>query len=90
MTMLLGVVSWIVLGLIVGFIATNIVNLRGDDPRLGVGMGAIGAVIGGWLYSLISGNAVAISNLKTLLFAAIAAVVALVSWHSWRRWNSAF
>ncbi|MGD1276265.1 MAG: GlsB/YeaQ/YmgE family stress response membrane protein [Tepidisphaeraceae bacterium] len=90
MTMLLGVVSWIVLGLIVGFIATKIVNLRGDDPRLGVGMGAIGAVIGGWLYSLISGNAVAISNLKTLLFAAIAAVVALVSWHSWRRWNSAF
>jgi len=83
--MLMGIISWIVLGLIAGFIASKIANLRGDDPRMGIAMGAMGAVIGGWLYSLFSGSAVALSNLTTLLFATIAAVVVLVCWHSWRR-----
>jgi uncharacterized membrane protein YeaQ/YmgE (transglycosylase-associated protein family) len=84
--MLLGIVGWIVLGIIVGFIASKFVKLRGDDPR--IGMGGIGGLIGGWLYSIFSGNAVTPFNLTSLIFAAVAAGIALVAWHGWR-WKSA-
>ncbi|HEX4056079.1 MAG TPA: GlsB/YeaQ/YmgE family stress response membrane protein [Tepidisphaeraceae bacterium] len=86
--MFLGVVGWIVLGLIAGFIASKVVDLRGDDPRTGLCVGAIGALVGGWLYSLFSGHAVTTFNPISLLFAAMASVVALLVWHGWR-WKSA-
>jgi len=86
--MLIGVIGWVVLGTIAGFIASKMVSLRGDDPRMGIGMGAFGGLVGGWLYSLISGSAVSYFNLRSLLFAAIAAVIALVAFHGWR-WKTA-
>jgi len=52
--MLMGVAGWIVLGIIAGFIASKVVSLRGDDPKLGISLGAVGGLIGGWAYSLIS------------------------------------
>jgi len=87
--MLIGVVGWIVLGTIVGFIASKIVPLRGDDPRMGIIMAAVGAVIGGWLYSHHTGNAVTSFNVTSLISAAIAAAVVLVIFHGWRRFGSA-
>jgi uncharacterized membrane protein YeaQ/YmgE (transglycosylase-associated protein family) len=42
--MLIGVIGWVVLGTIAGFIASRMVSLRGDDPRMGIGMGALGGV----------------------------------------------
>jgi uncharacterized membrane protein YeaQ/YmgE (transglycosylase-associated protein family) len=86
--MLMGVIGWVVLGTIAGFIASKIVSLRGDDPRMGIALGALGALIGGWLYSLISHSAVTPFNARSLLVAAVAAVVALLIWHGWR-WKAA-
>jgi uncharacterized membrane protein YeaQ/YmgE (transglycosylase-associated protein family) len=86
--MLIGIVGWIILGMIAGFIASKLVKLRGDDPRLGVLLGGAGGLIGGWLYSLFTGNAVTPFNLMSLFIAAVASIAALVSWHTWRR-NSA-
>jgi uncharacterized membrane protein YeaQ/YmgE (transglycosylase-associated protein family) len=86
--MLIGVVGWIVLGIIAGLIASKVVSLRGDDPKMGICAAAIGALIGGWLYSLFSGSAVTSFNPKSLLFAAVAAVVVLVAFHGWR-WKAA-
>jgi uncharacterized membrane protein YeaQ/YmgE (transglycosylase-associated protein family) len=83
--MLVGIVGWVVFGLFVGFIASKFVDLRGDDPRLGICMGALGGFVGGWLYSLFSGSAVTYFNTRSLLFAGIAAVVAAAAWHGWRR-----
>jgi len=82
--MLVGVVGWIVLGTLLGFIASKIISLRGDDPRMGIAASAVGALIGGWLYSLFSGASVTPFNPKSLLFAAIAAGFVLVAFHSWR------
>ncbi|HMB95184.1 MAG TPA: hypothetical protein VKK61_04020 [Tepidisphaeraceae bacterium] len=79
--MLIGIVSWVVVGLIIGFIASKLVDLKGDDPKLGIALGAAGAIAGGWLYSAISGNAVYVSNMRALIFAAIGAVTALLAWH---------
>jgi uncharacterized membrane protein YeaQ/YmgE (transglycosylase-associated protein family) len=86
--MLIGVVGWIVIGMVVGFIANKVVDLRGDDPKMGICLAAIGALIGGWLYSLFSGSPVTSFNPRSLLFAVIAAAVALVAFHGWR-WKAA-
>jgi len=86
--MMIGVFGWIVLGMIAGFIANKIVDLRGDDPKMGICLAAIGALVGGWLYSLFSGNAVIPFNPRSLMFAAIAAVLALLVFHGYR-WKAA-
>ena len=40
---------WILLGLVTGFIASHIVNHRGEGIVLDVLLGIVGAIIGGWL-----------------------------------------
>lgn len=82
--MLLGIFGWMALGIFAGFIATRLVNLRGDDPRIGVCMAVIGAIVGGSLYSLLSGSAITEFNPKSLFFAAAAAAGTLMIWHGWR------
>lgn len=83
--MLVGIIGWIILGLITGFIASKMVNLRGDDPGIGIGLSGVAAVVGGWLYSMISGSEISGFNLWSWLFAVLAAVVALVIWHAMRQ-----
>jgi uncharacterized membrane protein YeaQ/YmgE (transglycosylase-associated protein family) len=87
-TMLMGVVGWIVLGMILGFISNMVVDLRGDDPKMGICLAAIGALIGGCLYSMFSKSPVTSFNPTSLLFAAIAAVVVLLVFHGYR-WKAA-
>lgn len=82
--MLIGIAGWIVLGLVVGFIAAQVVNLRGDDPRIGIFMGGIGGAIGGFLYSHYTHTEVTSFNLTSLFYAALAAAGVLVIWHVWR------
>ena len=66
--MFIGLISWIIVGLIVGFIASKNVKLHGDDPKLGLACGAVGAVTGGVLYRIVSGaddNTVRIWNSRS-------------------------
>jgi uncharacterized membrane protein YeaQ/YmgE (transglycosylase-associated protein family) len=83
--MLFGIIGWIVLGTAVAFIASKVVDLRGDDPRLGIALGAAAGLIGGWLYSLFSGSPVTTFNIWSLLCAAFAAAIAVTIWHIIRR-----
>jgi len=83
--MLLGTVGWIALGLIAGFIASKLLNLRGDDPNMGIALAGAGGLAGGWLYSMISRTAVTSFNTRSLMFAGIAAIGVLILWHAMRR-----
>ena len=83
--MLFGVIAWIVVGTIAGFIASKNVNL---DPRLGIGSGVIGAVSGGTLYCILSG-AVTGFSLWSVFFAALVAAGVLLVWHFTITWSSA-
>ena len=44
--------AWIVLGLLAGFIASHLVNHRGEGMVLDILLGIVGAVVGGWLAHL--------------------------------------
>ena len=82
--MLIGIIGWLLVGLIAGFIASNFVNLRGDEPAISISVSAAAAVLGGWLFSAISGSPVSAFNIWSLLIAAWVAVVALTVWHAVR------
>ena len=68
--MFIALVSWIVIGALVGFIASKNVNLRGDDPKLGLASGVIGAVTAGVIYRIVSGVDLGLS-LRSVIFATV-------------------
>jgi uncharacterized membrane protein YeaQ/YmgE (transglycosylase-associated protein family) len=83
--MFLGTFGWIILGLIIGFIASKSLNIGSDDPKIGICLAGAAGLIGGWLYSLFSGAEVTGYNGRSLMFAGMAAIVALGIWHAMRR-----
>ena len=82
--MIFGIVGWIVIGSVIGFVASKLINLRGDDPRLGIAACCGGAILGGALYSIISGVGVSAWNVWSLVYATIGAIASLVIWHAVR------
>lgn len=83
--MVIGVIGWIVLGLIAGYVASTLVNNRGEGLPFDILLGIVGAVIGGWIFTAIGAAGVTGFNLWSLLVAIVGAVVSLVVWHAVRR-----
>ncbi len=83
--MVMGVLGWIVLGLIAGFIASKLVNKRGEGLSFDILLGIVGAVIGGWLFNAVGATGVTGFNVWSLFVAVVGAVVLLVVWHAIRR-----
>lgn len=78
--MLLSLISYLVIGAVVGAIATKIVDLRGDSPLLGVGAALAGAVLLGMIYRFASGN-VELWSLLGLGLAVVGAAVGVTIFH---------
>ena len=76
---------WILLGLVAGFIASHLVNHRGEGVVLDVLLGIVGAIIGGWLFHVFGHIGVTGLNLHSILVAVVGAVVLLVTYHAIRR-----
>jgi uncharacterized membrane protein YeaQ/YmgE (transglycosylase-associated protein family) len=83
--MIIGVIGWIVLGLIAGYVASTLVNERGGGLTLNIVLGIVGALVGGWIFNAAGANDVTGFNLWSLLVAIVGAVVFLVVWHAIRR-----
>jgi uncharacterized membrane protein YeaQ/YmgE (transglycosylase-associated protein family) len=81
----MSVIAWIVLGLIAGFIGSKLVNKTGEGFFLDIALGIVGAVIGGWLFSLFGMQGVTGLNIYSLIVAVVGAVVFLVIYHAIRR-----
>lgn len=77
--------AWIVLGLLAGFIASHLVNHRGEGMVLDVLLGIVGAVIGGWLAHLAGYAGVSTLNLYGIVVATAGAVLTLFVYHAIRR-----
>ena len=86
--MIVDLIGWAVLGLVVGFVASKFVDLRGDDPQLDLIMGVLGAVFAGVMGNLLSGVGVAGFTYWSFPAAVAGALVAVVGWHTVRRLTS--
>jgi uncharacterized membrane protein YeaQ/YmgE (transglycosylase-associated protein family) len=78
----MGVIAWIVLGLIAGFIGSKIVNKQGEGLMLDIVLGVVGAIVGGFLFSLIGAAGVTGLNLYSLFVAVMGSVVVLFIYHA--------
>ncbi len=77
--------AWILLGLLAGFIASHLVNHRGEGMILDILLGIVGAVIGGWVAHLLGYAAVTRLSLYGVLVATLGAIVFLFVYHAVRR-----
>jgi uncharacterized membrane protein YeaQ/YmgE (transglycosylase-associated protein family) len=78
----MSILAWIVLGLLAGFIASQIVNHRGSGLLLDLVLGIIGAMVGGWLFSLFGARPASGLDLYSLIVAIIGSVVVLLLYHA--------
>jgi uncharacterized membrane protein YeaQ/YmgE (transglycosylase-associated protein family) len=78
----MGIIAWIVLGLVAGFLGSKIVNKSGEGMLLDIVLGVIGAVVGGWLFSSLGAAPVTGLNLYSLFVAVVGAVIVLVAYHA--------
>ena len=74
----MGIISWIVLGLIAGFIASKLVNRTGSGMIMDIVLGVVGAIVGGFISSQLGYGDVTGLNLYSIVIAVIGAVVVLV------------
>jgi uncharacterized membrane protein YeaQ/YmgE (transglycosylase-associated protein family) len=77
--------SWVLLGLLAGFIGSKIVNKRGEGFLLDIVLGIVGAIAGGWVFSLLGAGGVTGLNLYSLLVAVAGAILVLVLYHAIQR-----
>jgi uncharacterized membrane protein YeaQ/YmgE (transglycosylase-associated protein family) len=80
--MQMGILSWIILGLIAGFIGGKIVNSEGQGFLLNILLGVIGAFVGGYLFSLFGKEGVSGLNLYSMLVAVAGSVVVLLIYNA--------
>jgi uncharacterized membrane protein YeaQ/YmgE (transglycosylase-associated protein family) len=82
---MMSIIGWLILGLIAGFIASKIVNKSGEGVILDILLGIVGAVVGGFLFSIVGAAPVTGLNIYSMIVAVIGAIVVLLVYHAVRR-----
>jgi uncharacterized membrane protein YeaQ/YmgE (transglycosylase-associated protein family) len=70
-------IVWILLGLGMGLIASKIVSTTGEGTVVDILLGIVGAVVGGWLFSLFGGTGMTGFDISSI-YSANAAVIGAV------------
>ena len=78
----MGILSWIVLGGIAGWIGSMLVNKTGEGLFRDIILGIVGGVVGGWIFAILGSTGVTGFNLWSLFVAIVGAVVVLVLYHA--------
>jgi len=81
----MGILAWLVLGLIAGFLASLIVNKQGEGMLMDIVLGIVGAFAGGFIAQLFGISGITGLNLYSILIAVGGAVVVLVLYHAMTR-----
>ena len=82
----MGIISWLVVGAIAGWLAGYLVK---GDESLGVfghiALGIVGALVGGFIAGLVfGGDYINGINIQTIVVAVIGAVIVVVGWNMLR------
>jgi uncharacterized membrane protein YeaQ/YmgE (transglycosylase-associated protein family) len=81
----MGIVAWLVLGLIAGFLASKLVNKQGEGMLMDMVLGIVGAVVGGFIAQFAGFSGITGFNIYSILIAIGGAVVVLLVYHAMAR-----
>ncbi|KAF0101459.1 MAG: transglycosylase-associated protein [bacterium] len=77
----MSLLAWIILGLVAGFIASKIVSGSGWAVVMDIGLGILGAVIGGSIFNTLGMKGIDGFNLYGLMVAMVGAILLLALYH---------
>ena len=78
----MGIIAWLILGLIAGFIGSKIVNKSGEGLLMDIVLGIVGAVVGGFLSTALGGPGVTGVNITSIIVSIVGAIVVLFVYHA--------
>jgi uncharacterized membrane protein YeaQ/YmgE (transglycosylase-associated protein family) len=78
----MGILAWLVLGGVAGFLASLLVNKQGEGMLMDIVLGIVGAVVGGFIAQFAGFAGITGLNLYSILIAIGGAVVVLVLYHA--------
>ena len=78
----MSLITWIVLGLVSGFIASRLVEQSGGGTLFDIVLGIVGAVFGGFLFNMFGAAGVSGFNVWSVLVAVCGAVAVLLIKHT--------
>jgi uncharacterized membrane protein YeaQ/YmgE (transglycosylase-associated protein family) len=73
----MGILSWLILGLIAGFIGSKLVDKTGQGMIMNIVLGVVGAIVGGVVFSAIGMRGVTGLNFWSLIVAIAGSVIVL-------------
>lgn len=81
----MSILTWIILGLIAGFIASKIVNKAGEGIFLDIILGIAGAIVGGFIFRFFGASGATGFNIYSLIVAVVGSIIFLLVYHALRR-----
>ena len=78
----MSILSWLILGLVAGFIGSKIVNKKGEGFFLDITLGVVGAIVGGILFSTFGAQGITDLNIYSMIVAIIGSIVVIVAYHA--------
>ena len=78
----MGIISWIILGLIAGYIGSKIVDKQGQGFWLNIALGIVGALVGGFLFDFFGSTGVTGLNIWSMIVAIVGSVVVLLIYNA--------
>ncbi len=78
----MGIIAWIVLGLIAGWIGSKIVNKSGEGLIMDIVLGIVGALVGGYLFNVVGHAGITGFNIYSMFVAVVGSVIVLLLYHA--------
>lgn len=78
----MSILGWLVLGLIAGFIGSKLYGTSGQGLILDIVLGIVGAVVGGFVFSLFGATGITGFNIWSFIVAIIGSLIVLYVYHN--------
>jgi uncharacterized membrane protein YeaQ/YmgE (transglycosylase-associated protein family) len=86
----MSLVAWLVVGLLAGWLASMVVNRRGEGMLLDILLGVVGAFVGGIVFHFFGHAGVNGINVHSIIVATVGAIVFLLVYHALFRRRTMF
>jgi uncharacterized membrane protein YeaQ/YmgE (transglycosylase-associated protein family) len=78
----MSIIGWVFLGLVAGFIGSNIVDSQDQGLLLDMVLGIVGAIVGGLVFNLFGVLGITGFNIYSMIVAIVGAVLVLWIYHA--------